>query len=99
MREAWRILAAFFAKRKKEKNIRCLKEKYNHQIAGFQYTGSERQKVRRGYMRCFHNGNIVQFLFILGAALLLTLILPVKFILFILTVLLIYLGFIILTRF
>ena len=49
-------------------------------------------------MRCFHNGNIVQFLFILGAALLLTLILPVKFILFILTVLLIYLGFIILTR-
>ncbi len=50
-------------------------------------------------MRCFHNGNIVQFLFILGAALLLTLILPVKFILFILTVLLIYLGFIILTRF
>lgn len=50
-------------------------------------------------MRCFHNRNIIQLLFLLGAALLLTLILPVKFILFLLTVLLIYLSFIILTRF
>lgn len=50
-------------------------------------------------MRCYQKGNVARLLVILGVALLLTLILPVKFILFILTVLLSYLGFIILTRF
>ncbi len=50
-------------------------------------------------MRCRRNGSLIVFLVVLGVALALTILLPVKCILFVLAVLLGYLSFMILTRF